>query len=141
MTRFWITLPQSVDFVLSSLEIMQGGEMFVPKIPTMKVIDLAKSIAPEATCRVVGIRPGEKLHECLITGEEGRLAYELKDRYIVLSASPSGWVNDVRKYKGAKKIKEGFEYHSHTNEDQLTIPQMKKFLKEVEEHERAIGQL
>jgi len=59
----------------------------------------------------------------------------------VLSASPSGWVNDVRKYKGAKKIKEGFEYHSHTNEDQLTIPQMKKFLKEVEEHERAIGQL
>ncbi len=139
MTRFWITLPQAVDFVLSSLEMMQGGEMFVPKIPTMKIIDLAKAIAPEATCRVVGIRPGEKLHECLITGEEGRLTYELNDRYVVLSASSTGWNNDPKKYKGAKKLKDGFEYHSHTNEDQLTIPRMKKFLKDVEEHESSMA--
>ena len=113
--------------------------MFVPKIPTMKIIDLAATIAPGATCRVVGIRPGEKLHECLITGEEGRLAYDLKDRYVVLSASSTGWINDPKKYKGAKKLKEGFEYHSHTNEDQLTIPRMRKFLKDVEEHENSIA--
>lgn len=136
MTRFWITLPQSVDFVLSSLEMMQGGELFVPKIPTMKIIDLAKTVAPAATCRVVGIRPGEKLHECLVTKEEGRLAYELKDRYIILSASPAGWVNDPKKYKGAKRLVENFEYHSHTNDEQLSIPQMKKLLVEIEEHER-----
>ncbi len=131
MTRFWITLPQSVDFVLSSLEIMQGGEMFVPKIPTMKIVDLAKVIAPEVTCRIVGIRPGEKLHECLITKEEGRHAYEMKDRYVVLSASAAGWGNDVKKYK-AKKMKENFEYHSHTNEDYLDEKRMQKLLAEVE---------
>jgi len=134
MTRFWITLPQSVDFVLSSLEMMQGGEMFVPKIPTMRVIDLAKTIAPEATYRFVGIRPGEKLHECLITGEEGRLAYELKDRYVVLSASSTGWVNDLSKYKGAKKLKEGFEYHSHTNKDLLSRKDMEKLLAKLDAH-------
>lgn len=135
MTRFWITLPQAVDFVLSALEMMQGGELFVPKIPTMKVVDLAKTIAPEATCRVIGIRPGEKLHECLITGEEGRLAYELKDRYIVLSASQSGWNNDPKKYKSAKRLKEGFEYHSHTNDEYLSPAQMRTLLKKLEMHD------
>ncbi len=135
MTRFWITLPQAVDFVLSSLEMMQGGELFVPKIPTMKVMDLAKTIAPEASCRIVGIRPGEKLHECLITGEEGRLAYELKDRYVVLSASSTGWDNDPKKYKGAKKLKEGFEYHSHTNDEFLSSAQMRALLKKLELHD------
>ena len=131
MTRFWITLPQSVDFVLSALDIMQGGELFVPKIPAMKIVDLAKVIAPEAKRRITGIRPGEKLHESLITPEEGRLAYELKDRYVVLSASQSGWVNDVKKYKGAKKVKEGFEYRSD-NAEQLTAERMKKLLKAVD---------
>src|SRR3989338_4012872 len=134
MTRFWITLPQAVDFVLSSLEIMQGGEMFVPKIPSMKVIDLAKTIAPEATCRIVGIRPGEKLHECLITAEEGRIAYEMKDRYVVLSPSSTGWVNDLSKYKGAKKLKEGFEYHSHTNKELLSRKDMEKLLAKLDAH-------
>ena len=134
MTRFWITLPQAVDFVLTSLEVMQGGEMFVPKIPTMSILDLAKTIAPDATCRIVGIRPGEKLHECLITNEEGRIAYEMKDRFIVLSPSLVDVKNDMTKYKGAKKLKEGFEYHSHTNEHFLTKEQMKKLLAEIEAH-------
>ena len=128
MTRFWITLPQAVDLVLTSLEIMQGGEMFVPKIPSMKVVDLAKTIAPDATCRIVGIRPGEKLHECLITKEEGRIAYEMKDRYVVLSPSLEGMQHDIKKYKGAKKLAEGFEYHSDTNDHILSGKEMDSLL-------------
>lgn len=124
MTRFWITLSQAVDLVLTSLEIMQGGEMFVPKIPSMKIIDLAKTIAPDASCRIIGIRPGEKLHECLITKEEGRLAYELNDRYVVLSPSLEDMQHDIKKYKGAKKLAEGFEYHSHTNRHVLSSKDM-----------------
>lgn len=135
MTRFWITLPQAVDLVLSSLEIMQGGELFVPKIPTMTVIDLAKTIAPEATCRIVGIRPGEKLHECLITSEEGRIAYELKDRYVVLSPSLEYKKDGAKRYKGAKRLPEGFEYHSHTNDQVLSSKEMKKMLVELEAHD------
>lgn len=134
MTRFWITLPQAVDLVLSSLPVMQGGELFVPKIPTMNIVDLAKTIAPSATCKVVGIRPGEKLHECLITKEEGRLAYETTDRYIVLSPSLDA-LPDMKQYKGAKQIKEGFEYHSHTNDWVLTQKDMQALLVELEKHE------
>ncbi len=135
MTRFWLTLPQAVDFVLSTFEIMHGGELFVPKIPSMKIVDLAKVIAPDASCRIVGIRPGEKLHECLITKEEGRLAYDLKDRYVVLSQSLDEH-NDPKHYKkGAQKLKDGFEYHSHTNEKILSKSDMKDLLDLYEEHE------
>ena len=133
MTRFWITLSQAVDFVLTSLETMQGGELFVPKIPTMKIIDLAKTIAPGATYNIVGIRPGEKLHECLITSDEGRLTYELNDRYIVASASLENSETLIEKqYKDAKKMVEGFEYHSNTNTDYLTEARMSKLLEEIE---------
>lgn len=135
MTRFWITLPQAVDLVLTSLEMMHGGEMFVPKIPSMKIVDLAKTIAPNASCRIVGIRPGEKLHECLITKEEGRLAYEMKDRYVVLSPSLEDMQHDVKKYKGARKLSEGFEYHSHTNAAVLSSKDMEKLLGNVPHHE------
>ena len=114
MTRFWITLPQAVALVLTSLDIMQGGELFVPKIPSMKIVDLAKIIAPKAKLRTIGIRPGEKLHECLITKEEGRLAYEMKDRFVVLSPSAE-WDTDTKKYKNMKRVQKEFEYHSHTN--------------------------
>lgn len=132
MTRFWITLPQAVDLVLTSLDIMQGGEMFVPKIPSMTVMDLAKTIAPSAICKVIGIRPGEKLHECLITKEEGRLALEMKDRYIVFSPSLEEGLYDAKKYKGAKKLSEGFEYHSHTNKRVLARKEMEKLLAELD---------
>jgi UDP-N-acetylglucosamine 4,6-dehydratase len=135
MTRFWITLPQAVDFVLSSLEIMKGGELFVPKIPTMRIVDLAKTIAPQATCRIVGIRPGEKLHECLITKEEGRIAYELKDRFVILSPSLDDMQHDVKKYKGAKQLSDGFEYHSHTNPHVLSSGDMHKLLRVLELHD------
>ena len=134
MTRFWITLPQAVDFVVTSLSLMQGGEMFVPKIPSMKIMDLAKTIAPDAKCRVVGIRPGEKLHECLITAEEGRFTHEMKDRYIVLSAAQFGWNDkDPGSYKGAKRLSEGFEYYSHTNKHQLGVKDMQELLASLDE--------
>ena len=77
MTRFWITLDQAVDFVLDCLDRMGGGEVFVPKIPSMSVIDLAEAIAPDAERRVIGIRPGEKLHEMLVTEDESRHSFEL----------------------------------------------------------------
>lgn len=135
MTRFWITLPQAVDFVLSSLDIMQGGELFVPKIPSMRLVDLAKTIAPAATCRIVGIRPGEKLDECLVTKEEGRISYEMKDRYVVLSPSLEEFQHEVKKYKGAKRLAEGFEYHSHTNPHVLTSKEMASLISKLDMHD------
>ena len=84
MTRFWITLDQGVEFVLSNLEIMKGGEIYVPKIPSMKVIDVAKAMAPEIPYKVIGVRPGEKIHEVMITEDDARYTVELEDRFIIL---------------------------------------------------------
>lgn len=83
MTRFWLTLDQAVRFVVSCIEQMRGGEVFVPKIPSMKLVDLAKAVAPECAVDVIGMRPGEKLHEALVSRDESRLTYELEDRYII----------------------------------------------------------
>lgn len=130
MTRFWITLPQAVDFVLSSFELMQGGELYVPKIPSMKVTDLAKVMAPKAKHKVIGIRPGEKLHELLIAAEESHLVREMKDRYVVLSASPE-WKYDSSEYTRLKKVKKGFEYDSLKNPKYLNQKEMEKLLKEL----------
>ncbi len=130
MTRFWITLPQAVDFVLSSFEMMQGGELFVPKIPSMKLTDLAKVIAPKAKQKVVGVRPGEKLHESLITREEGALAREMRDRYVVFSASAQ-WEYDYSTYARLKKVKDGFEYNSLNNPEYLTQKGMQALLDEL----------
>ncbi|MEK9176749.1 MAG: UDP-N-acetylglucosamine 4,6-dehydratase (inverting), partial [Patescibacteria group bacterium] len=135
MTRFWITLPQAVDFVLTSYDLMEGGEMFVPKIPSMKITDLAAIIAPEAKQKTVGIRPGEKLHESLLTDEESRLAYELPDRYVVLSPSASAWGGDTSSYKGGTPVAPGFMYDSGTNKDFLSAKRMQELLAEIEEEE------
>jgi len=136
MTRFWITLPQAVDFVLTSYDSMQGGEIFVPKIPSMKITDLAAVIAPEAKQKITGIRPGEKLHESLLTDEESRLAYELSDRYVVLSPSASAWGGDTSSYKGGKLVASGFTYDSGTNKDFLSSARMRALLKEIEKEEK-----
>ena len=130
MTRFWITLPHAVDFVLSSFEMMQGGEIFVPKIPSMKITDLAKTVAPKAKIKVIGIRPGEKLHESLTTIEESPLIREMKDRYIVLSASRE-WEVDQSLYTRYKKVKEGFEYNSYDNKEYISAKKMTKILEEL----------
>src|SRR5262249_21919998 len=86
MTRFWITLQQGVDFVIDCLQRMHGGELFVPKIPSMNIMDLAAAMAPECRTEIVGIRPGEKLHEVMVPEDEARHTIELEDRYVILPA-------------------------------------------------------
>ena len=115
MTRFWITLNQGVDFVLSSLEMMHGGEIFVPKIPSLKVVDLARFMAPDLPTRTVGIRPGEKLHEVLITTDDARTTIELSDRYIIEPAF-AFWSREHYEKSGAKPVAEDFCYASNTND-------------------------
>lgn len=130
MTRFWITLPQAVDFVLSSFEHMQGGELYVPKIPSMKITDLAKIIAPAAKLKVIGIRPGEKLHESLITTEEARDTRETEDRFVVLSPSRE-WSLDESIYNRYKKVEPNFEYNSFSNPSYLTQKEMSNFIERL----------
>ncbi|MGH8046954.1 MAG: UDP-N-acetylglucosamine 4,6-dehydratase (inverting) [Chthoniobacterales bacterium] len=115
MTRFWITLDQGVDFVIKSLDRMQGGELFVPKIPSMNIMDLAKAIAPECRTEVVGIRPGEKLHELMITEDDARNTREYDD-YFAVRGHPSA---KTPADEGAS-CPEGFSYASHTNSQWLT---------------------
>ncbi len=118
MTRFWITLTQGVDFVLSSLELMRGGEIFVPKIPSMRTVELARAIAPGTPHRIVGIRAGEKLHEIMVPEDDARSAVELDDRYVILPshdvARRQAWLAE-----GARTLPEGFSYCSDKNPEHL----------------------
>jgi UDP-N-acetylglucosamine 4,6-dehydratase len=116
MTRFWITLNQGVDFVLSSLSIMQGGEIFVPKIPSMKMTDLAAAMAPELGVKIVGIRPGEKLHEMMISADDARSTVDLGDRYAI---EPT-FVEYTRESLGGSRLPEDFSYASDTNDEWLS---------------------
>lgn len=118
MTRFWITLNQGVDFVLSSLEIMRGGEIFVPKIPSMKMTDLAAALAPGLPIRIIGIRPGEKLHEMMISSDDARTTIDLGDRYAIEPA----FAEYARKpfANGARPAPDGFSYASDSNEEWLS---------------------
>lgn len=120
MTRFWITLDQGVNFVLSSLEMMRGGELFVPKIPSMKVTEVARAMAPGAALRFVGIRPGEKLHEVMISGDDARATVELADRYII----EPDFAEYPRAPLGAPAtpVGEGFVYSSDSNAEWLDGP-------------------
>lgn len=118
MTRFWITLTQGVDFVLSSLAMMQGGEVFVPKIPSMCIADIAAALAPGIPLRHVGIRPGEKLHEVMIGEDDARATLELPDRYVI-TPSFKFWSRDSFSIEGAQPVPEGFSYVSNTNQQWL----------------------
>jgi UDP-N-acetylglucosamine 4,6-dehydratase len=131
MTRFWITLGQGVDFVLSSLEIMHGGEIMVPRIPSMKVTDLAKAIAPTLTHNVVGIRPGEKIHELLVTEEDSRNTLKLDDRYII-EPNFAFWRREPYLDRGAELVSEGFRYASNTNEEWLDAKKLAAYLAEAD---------
>jgi UDP-N-acetylglucosamine 4,6-dehydratase len=128
MTRFWITLGQGVDFVLSSLELMNGGEIFVPKIPSMKMVDLATAIAPGIAHEIVGIRPGEKLHEVMITSDDARNTFELEDRYVIAPAFPF-WTRDHLDLNGAAKVADEFRYASDSNAEWLTAESLGRMLK------------
>ncbi|NQU59159.1 MAG: UDP-N-acetylglucosamine 4,6-dehydratase (inverting) [Rhodospirillales bacterium] len=125
MTRFWITLQQSVDFVLSSLSIMAGGEIFIPKIPSMKMVDLAEALAPGTPQHTVGIRPGEKLHEVMITQDDARNTVEMEDRYMILP-SFKFWDHDAQIPKGATPVAEDFVYSSDNNAEWLTAEALLK---------------
>jgi UDP-N-acetylglucosamine 4,6-dehydratase len=116
MTRFWITLNQGVEFVLSSLETMRGGEIFVPKIPSMKMTDLAQAMAPDLPIKVVGIRPGEKLHEVMISADDARSTVDLGDRYAI---EPT-FVEYTRSPFDGARLEEDFCYASNTNIDWLS---------------------
>jgi UDP-N-acetylglucosamine 4,6-dehydratase len=126
MTRFWITLDQGVQFVIDSLERMRGGEVFVPKIPSMNIIDLAKAIAPECDIKVVGIRAGEKLHETMITHDDARHSFEYEDYYII-APEFSWWTSE--KMTGAP-LPEGFEYNSANNTSWLSIKDLQEIVKD-----------
>lgn len=130
MTRFWITLPQGVNFVLSSLAMMRGGEIFVPKIPSMRTTELAHVIAPDLPHEVVGIRPGEKLHEIMIPEDDARATVELADRYVIL---PSHDVSKRAAYleSGAQAVPEGFSYASDRNAEKLGRDALRRLLKEA----------
>lgn len=116
MTRFWITLKQGVDFVVSSLDMMQGGEIFVPKIPSMKVIDLAKALAPNINHKVIGIRPGEKIHETMVTIDDARLTIDLGDRLVIMPVHKSREVIECEYEGRGKFVAENFSYSSDNND-------------------------
>lgn len=126
MTRFWITLPQAVDLVLHALEHMEGGEVFVPKIPSMRVTDLADAIAPGVPRDVIGIRPGEKLHEILITVDEARHAIDTGEVYVVLPEHP--WWDEMGSGLVGKPLRDGFSYASDTNDWWLTADELRGML-------------
>jgi len=130
MTRFWISLEQGVRFVIRAAENMYGGEVFVPKIASMKVVDLAKAIAPKAQIEIIGIRPGEKLHEVLISDDEARQTVELDDMYVVQPAE-SLWFGRDWESKG-KLLQDGFRYASDTNTEWLNIDQIGKIIAPIE---------
>lgn len=118
MTRFWITLQHGVDFVVSCVAMMQGGEIFVPKIPSMRIVDVARALAPGLPHKVIGIRPGEKLHEVMITDDDSRQTFELPDRYVIEPAF-AFWTHEPYQRLGARPVADGFRYASDINDDWL----------------------
>jgi UDP-N-acetylglucosamine 4,6-dehydratase len=120
MTRFWITLTQGVNFVLSSMEMTRGGEIFVPKIASTTIVDLASLLGPDTRQKVVGIRPGEKLHETMIPADDSRWTVELEDRFVIL-ASFAAAAREAYLHRGAQPVREGFAYSSDSNPEQLDI--------------------
>ncbi len=125
MTRFWITLEQGVRLVFNSLNIMKGGEIFIPKIPSMRIVDLVDALSPNIKRKIIGIRPGEKIHEVLITVDEARHAREFDSYYIVEPEHPFWNASDL---KGGKKLPDGFYYSSDTNTEWLTKDSIKKMV-------------
>lgn len=125
MTRFWITLEQGVRFVVQCLERMHGGEIFVPKIPSMRLVDMARTVAPECEVEYIGIRSGEKLHEALVSEDESRHTVETEDMYVIQPNHPwwktENWVD-------AKAVPEGFHYTSDTNALWLTGPDLEELI-------------
>jgi UDP-N-acetylglucosamine 4,6-dehydratase len=130
MTRFWLSLEQGVRFTIRCIEQMEGGEVFVPKIPSMRVIDLARAIAPDAEMEVIGIRPGEKIHEILVSEGDARHSVELEDMYVI---EPTGvlWFGHEWKKRGTE-LPDGFVYASNTNDHWLSMEELEDLLRPFE---------
>ena len=126
MTRFWMTLQQGVDFVIQSVLTMQGGEIFVPKIPSMRILDLVKAIAPECQIKITGIRPGEKMHEVLISEDEAHHAIEY-DRFFVIKPAHPWW--RVAHWSDGKPLPDGYRFASDTNTEWLSVEALQAFVK------------
>jgi UDP-N-acetylglucosamine 4,6-dehydratase len=129
MTRFWLTLDQGVRFVVQSIESLRGGEIFVPKIPSLGIVDLARAIAPECQIDEIGMRPGEKLHEVLISEDEARLTREFDDSYIIEPAHP-WWTTDEA--PRGQPLAEGARYRSDENPQRLSLEAIGQMLSEAE---------
>jgi UDP-N-acetylglucosamine 4,6-dehydratase len=128
MTRFWITLDAAVKFVVDSFEVMQGGELFVPRIPSMRILDLVEAVAPGAPTHEVGLRPGEKLHEEMIASDDSRRTLRFADRYLVQPVVAS-W--GFRTPEGGDLVPDGFNYRSDNNDLWLEVDEMRKLLAEA----------
>lgn len=131
MTRFWITLPQGVEFVLKAFQRMHGGEVFVPKIPSSRITDLAEAVAPGVPIKIIGIRPGEKLHETMCPADDSHLTMEFADHYVIrpsitFSTAVDFSVNPLGE-KG-KAVEQGFEYNSGTNHHFLTVEELRELI-------------
>ena len=131
MTRFWITLQEGVDFVLKNLERMQGGEIFVPKIPSIRIVDLAKAMAKDLSIKIIGIRPGEKLHEIMCPADDSHLTIEFNDHFVITPSISffsrkndftSNSLNEI-----GELVKQGVEYNSGTNPNFLSIDEIKEY--------------
>jgi UDP-N-acetylglucosamine 4,6-dehydratase len=125
MTRFWITLEDGVRFVLKCIELMHGGEIFVPKLPSMSIMEIAAAVAPDCEVDVIGIRPGEKLHELLISEDEARQTVELDDMYVVTPPYP-WW--DPANFAGGRRLPDGFVYTSQANDFRLAAEDLPRLM-------------
>jgi UDP-N-acetylglucosamine 4,6-dehydratase/5-epimerase len=127
MTRFWITLPAAVRFVVDSFDKMQGGELFVPRIPSMRIVDLIEAVAPDAPTHEMGMRPGEKLHEEMISADDSRRTLRFADRYVVQPVVAS-WGYETP--KGGEPVEDGFNYRSDNNDLWLEVEEMRELLED-----------
>lgn len=130
MTRFWVTLDQAVAFTISCIDMMRGGEIFVPKIPSMKITDLVTALAPDLAVKIVGIRPGEKLHELMITEHNAPTTLDLPDRYII-EPEWDFWERAPHKADKYPLVAEGFEYTSDQNDTWMTVESLRETLKSI----------
>jgi len=131
MTRFWITLDEGVELVFRAIQEAKGGEIYISKIPSFKIVDLAKAICPECKLKEIGIREGEKLHEVMITEEDSRTTYEYDSYYIIYPQFD--WWNFEKHFKeGGTKVKDGFRYSSDSNRWWLSVKDLRKLLKNID---------
>ncbi len=126
MTRFWITLPQAVKFVVESFDLMHGGEVFIPRIPSMKILDLAEAVAPGTTTHEIGIRPGEKLHEEMIAADDSRRTISLADRYVILPTVADWGYEPI----SGEPVEDGFAYRSDSNDIWLSVNEIRSLLED-----------